>query len=360
MVNRQNKTTRPDQPLPDLNMTITEACSKYSSRDKPFRLWAETATTIEDGKALWPNANPSPSLPPSVLIFLKYFNPEAQTLKGVGHIYMKKTSKVAEMIPAIQHLMGWSPSRDPASLSSESHSGLPSPPHSTARTSLCLYEEIKHTMIEPLKAKATLQQAEIQDGDIVCFQRALSEKQAAEIASTGGYTDAREFYDYLANRIFVRFIPKIATEQEDGTFTLPLSKKMSYDQFSAKVGEHLRVDPTHLRFTTILSSTGKPKAPVRRGQVATLQQVLVPAIGTYAASSQRPDALFYEILEMSISELETKRNIRVTWLPEGVTKEVRDPYPHCVARQFGLTFILRSQLIFSPPKMAQSKIYYRQ
>lgn len=323
MVNRQNKTTRPDQPLPDLNMTVTEAYTKFSSRDKPFRLWAETSAAVEDGKAQWPNQNLSPALPPPILIFLKYFNADDQTLRGIGHIYMKKTSKVAEMIPAIQQLMGWSPSKDTISLSSTS-SGLSSPSNPTVTTpSMQLYEEIKHTMIEPMKAKATLQQAEIQDGDIICFQRVLSEKEASVIASTGGYTDAREFYDYLLNRIMVTFYPKTGTEQEESKFTLPLSRKMSYDQFSAKVGEHLRVDPTHLRFTTVLASTGKPKQPVRRGQAATLAQILVPSLSTYANSNQRSDALFYEILEMSISELETKRNVRVTWLPEGITKEVQ-------------------------------------
>lgn len=180
-------------------------------------------------------------------------------------------------------------------------------------------------MIEPMKAKSTLQQAEIQDGDIVCFQRTLSEKESSAIASTGGYTDAREFYDYLMNRIMVKFSPKVATEQDDDVFTLALSRKMSYDQFSAKVGEHLKVDPTHLRFTTVLASTGKPKQPVRRNQVTTLSQILMPTLGTYANSNQRPDALYYEILEMSLSELETKRNIRVNWLPQGVVKEVTHP-----------------------------------
>ena len=38
-------------------------------------------------------------------------------------------------------------------------------------------KEIKHSMIEPMKPKSTLQQAEIQDGDIVCFQRSLTEKE---------------------------------------------------------------------------------------------------------------------------------------------------------------------------------------
>jgi len=37
-------------------------------------------------------------------------------------------------------------------------------------------QEIKPTMIESLKAKQTLKAAELQDGDIVCFQRMADRK----------------------------------------------------------------------------------------------------------------------------------------------------------------------------------------
>lgn len=355
MVNRQNKTIRPDQPLPDLNMSISEAHSRYSSRDKPFRLWVETATALDDGKPMWPNVNPTPGISPPVLLFLKYFNVEEQTLQGAGSIYMKKSSKVGEIIPYLQQLMGWSPNKDSVSLSSTSSSGLsPTSNPTTSIPSIQLFEEIKHSMIEPMKAKSTLQQAEIQDGDIICFQKSLSEKESSVIASTGGYTDAREFYDYLLNRIVVRFSPKTATDQEGSVFSLPLSKKMSYDQFSAKVGEHLGVDPTHLRFSTVLSTTGQAKQPVRRNQALSLSQILTPALGTYANSNQRGDAFFYEVLEMSISELETKRNIRVHWLPEGVIKEVRD---RCLlALGARLTNVPRNLSISSLRRTALSKI----
>ena len=321
MVNRQNKTIRPDQPLPDLKMSMDDACNKFSSRDKPFRLWVETTSTFEDEKPIWPNGQLTAGVPPPVLIFLKYFDAEAQTLKGVGHIFMRKNSKVAEMSPMIQHIMGWTSSEKSISNSSVSPNAS-SPSLLGSGANLALYEEIKHSMIEPMKPKSTLQQAEIQDGDIVCFQKALSEREISAIAQTGGYTDAREYYDYLLNRIMVRFSPKFTTDREDSSFTLALSRKMSYDQLAAKVGEHLKVDPTHLRFTTVVASTAKPKAPVRRNQSMSLWQILVPPIGTYNSSNQRPDALYYEILEMSISELETKKNLKVNWVTDGITKEV--------------------------------------
>ena len=113
MVNRQNKTVRPDQPILDPDMSVEEAYTKYGSRDKCFRLWAEVADNTEEGKAVWPELSSPVSNNASILIFLKYFDPEAQTLKGVGHIYVRKHSKVSDMIPLIQHRMGWSPSSTP-------------------------------------------------------------------------------------------------------------------------------------------------------------------------------------------------------------------------------------------------------
>lgn len=315
MVNRQNKTIRPDQPIPDMELSMEEAYSKYGSRDKSFRLWVEKASQIEGGKPIWQDSQqPAGGGNSAILVFLKYFNAEAQTLKGVGHMYIKKSSKVSDMVPTILQIMGWNQSG--SSLSNGLSNGTPAPP------TLALYEEIKHSMIEPMKPKSTLAIAEIQDGDIVCFQKALSEKEASGISQVGGYTDAREFYDYLLNRKTVTFYPKFVTEDEKGVFRLDLSRKMSYEQFSAKVGELLKVDPTHIRFSTVNATTGKVKASVKRNANQNLAQVLNPQFGTYGNSNQRDDALYYELLEMSLSELDTKKNLKVTWVTEGVSKEV--------------------------------------
>jgi ubiquitin carboxyl-terminal hydrolase 7 len=137
----------------------------------------------------------------------------------------------------------------------------------------------------------------------------------------GGYADAREYYDYLLNRIVVKFNPKPPSDPEQNNFDVVLSRKMSYDQFSAKVGERLGVNPTHIRFSTVNSATGKPKATVRRNPNQTLSQILFPQFGAYNAN-QRPDALYYEIMDMSLSELETKKSIKVTLVTDGLTKEV--------------------------------------
>lgn len=143
------------------------------------------------------------------------------------------------------------------------------------------------------------------------------------VTQSGGCADAREFYDHLLNRIIVKFLPKAGADPQWDPFDLQLSRKMSYDQFSAKVGERLMVDPTHIRFSTVNSTTNKPKAPVRRNANQTLFQMLSPQFGTYNNSNQRWDALYYEVMDMSLSELETKKNLKIVWVSEGISKEVR-------------------------------------
>jgi ubiquitin carboxyl-terminal hydrolase 7 len=91
---------------------------------------------------------------------------------------------------------------------------------------------------------------------------------------------------------------------------------------AAKVGEKLGVNPTHLRFYTVNASTLNPKTPVKRNLSQNLQQILTPPYSTFGNNNQRADMLYFEILDMSLSELDTKKNLKVTWLSEGITKDV--------------------------------------
>lgn len=352
MVNRQNKTIRPDQPIAEVEMSVDEAYTKYGSRDKNFRIWVERASHFEDGKPVWSDTQTPNGSNQPILVFLKYFDADSQSLKGAGHVYIKKQAKVAEIVPMIQQMMDWAPAASP--LTNGLTNGTVSPP------TLALYEEIKHSMIEPMKPKSTLAQSEIQDGDIVCFQKVLSERESAAIAQAGGYTDAREFYDYLLNRKTVSFSPKVVTDNEKDIFKMDLSRKMSYEQFSAKVGEYLKVDPTHLRFSTVNSTTGKVKQAVKRNANQTLYQILSPQFGTYSNANQRDDALYYEILDMTLSEWETKKVMKVTLVTEGVTKEVCLKFKSVPTRQANLP--RRRPLTFSYRKMvlfATSTAVYR-
>ena len=106
-------------------------------------------------------------------------------------------------------------------------------------------------------------------------------------------------------------------------FELVVNSKIGYDLFAERVGEHLGVEPTHIRFWTVNSSTGNPKTTVKRMQSQSLHSILNPVGYSQLNTPQRSDALYFEVLEISLAELETRKSVKVTWLSEGISKEVR-------------------------------------
>lgn len=301
-VGRQNHTTRPDTPMDWIDLTVEESAQKVNGK-LPFRIWLETTTRKEDGTADWVSSDlvlqtKNPTQP--ILLFLKYFDVDSQTLTGRGYVYIDKSKRVAELGPLVLDRMGWS-----------------------AGTNIKLYEEIKSDMIEPLKTSNSFQQSELQSGDIICFQKHVPESELSDMTQTGKPTDAKQFYDYLMNRTTITMYAKGEPENKDGVFELELSRKMTYDQVAIRVGEQLNVPPTHLRFSSVLQATGKPRLPMRRVAGMTLYSMTTSQAGIYGQTggALRPDVLMYEVLEISLAELETKKQIKLNFLTDGITKE---------------------------------------
>ena len=113
MVNRQNKTVRPDAPISDVDMTIEQAHHKLSgSKTQDLRLWAELLDETSPGPELRASSNspgPNGALPKTdiIVLFLKWFDIENQTIVGVGHIYISRDKKVEDLVPEILRKMGW-------------------------------------------------------------------------------------------------------------------------------------------------------------------------------------------------------------------------------------------------------------
>ncbi|KAI9891263.1 MAG: hypothetical protein M1814_002953 [Vezdaea aestivalis] len=295
MVNRQNKTVRPDRPIEEMDLTVEEIFQHFGTRPYGYRLWVERAEKVQDGKAIYPNQLPNTNN--YIALLVKYFDHENQTLKGVGSIYVRKTDKVADLYTPTCQLLGW-----------------------PTTTPLKLHEEIKPAMIDPMKPKQTLQAAEIQDGDIICVEKQISDKDANAMAKQTKYADAREFYDYLLNRLLVHFRPHPNAAEDLEAFDLVVNRKMTYDALASAVGNHLQLDSTFLRFSTINASSNLPKMQLKRQQTMTLMQILSAQYG-YTNHNTAPDALFYEILETTLSEIESKKVLKVIYLSEGITKE---------------------------------------
>ncbi|RIB23989.1 ICP0-binding domain of ubiquitin-specific protease 7-domain-containing protein [Gigaspora rosea] len=143
---------------------------------------------------------------PHILVFIKYFNPDTQSLEGLCHLYIQKFAKVGNIIPILCEKMKF-------------------PPH----TPLKIYEEIKPNIIDEMKPNLTFQRSEIQNGDIICFQKALTDEEVQGHITAGRICDIPAFYESLSMRIIVDFKPKYEDSEPNTEFKLVLNKKYTYD-----------------------------------------------------------------------------------------------------------------------------------
>ncbi|KAI0318629.1 ubiquitin carboxyl-terminal hydrolase 5 [Amylostereum chailletii] len=278
LVNRQNKTVRPDTHIPENEPTLTVDVirNNMAARQSDLRLYLDVV--------------PDPSKPElpqgSIMVFLKHFDTSKQSLKGIGKCYAQRGAKVSDLVPTINERMRWTPG-----------------------TPLKLYEEIKPGMIELMKPKLTFLQSEIQDGDVICFQVDISEKEVHDLEAQGLYSNPMQFYDFLQNRVMIIFRPKLEDiSPQHPELNVVLSKKQTYDTMAAKVAEKLEHDPIKLRFTTTHPSNGSPKSILKRSLNQSVAEIISP---TYTTPSTT--VVLYEKLDVSIVELETKRSLKVTW-----------------------------------------------
>ena len=254
---------------------------KMASRQQDLKLYLEIFPLEE--KLKWANDYPEEQ---PIMIFVKHFDVSAQTLAGIGHFYVHKHMRVQDLIPLICE-----------------RTAVP------MGTPLKIYEEIKPNMIELMKLKATFLQSEIQDGDILCFQAEPTEAEQRDLELQHRYANPIQFYDFFMNRVVVQFKPRFDDMDIKTEFELTLSKKMTYDQVAQQVGEHLKYPSNKIRFTAPSGTNGQGKQPLRRHASLTLVEMIHP---TY--TQQPSNMLFYETLDVTLTELETKKSVKVTWM----------------------------------------------
>jgi ubiquitin carboxyl-terminal hydrolase 7 len=111
MVNRQNGTIRPDQYIVRGELNLEEAANKYGTKNSGLRMWIEVAEDKDkDGKPVWGESavdfhGRQGDRP--IVLFLKYFDVENQSLFGMGHFYAAQQDKVADLSPQILELLKW-------------------------------------------------------------------------------------------------------------------------------------------------------------------------------------------------------------------------------------------------------------
>lgn len=241
---RQNHTFRPNKPM----LPEDEGQRILDIKDN-----TNVKHAVADVKLLLEPLQPNGELTKldknDILLFFKLYTPETQKLTYAGCRFAHKNDRISSLNQFMCYVAGF-----------------------PAETPLMVFEEIKYdpsVMCERISAQSTLTNAQLEHGDIICFQRAV----APEVEAKMPHPTVKVFLDYVRNRQGVVFkaleSPKVIgcpnaprtslpfevavssqlvasltplsriDHQEDGC-RLELSKENSYDEVCEAVAAELK------------------------------------------------------------------------------------------------------------------------
>ncbi|MCD9646610.1 ubiquitin carboxyl-terminal hydrolase 13, partial [Datura stramonium] len=278
---RQNHTYRPNRLLTHLEEAQTvgqlrEVSNKVHNAE--LKLFLE----VELGLELLP-ISPLENTKDDILLFFKLYDPEKEDMRYVGRLFVKGTSKPTEILSKLNEMAGYTPDQE-----------------------VELYEEIKFepsVMCENIDEESTFQSSQLEDGDIVWFQKSLT----AESRQQFRYPDVPSFLEYVHNRQVVHFRSLDKPKEED--FCLELSRINTYDEVVGRVAQQLGLDddPSKIRLTSHNCYSQQPKPqPIEYRGVDNLADMLVHY-------NQTSDILYYEVLDIPLPELQSLKTLKVAF-----------------------------------------------
>jgi len=290
VVRRQNRTKRPELPTDENdNMTIEEMLKfhKPLPRDKnsnfvKYLIYVDY--TINPQIKITNNYN--------FMVFLKYYDPFTKNMEFVGnYIIDKKEKKFSEMVQDFNDMKGF-----------------------PKETPLLLFEEIKPDMIDEIQLKQTCVGAEIGNGDIICFQKALTQEQEEKLRTDpNALVYIPDFFANVRDKVLITFKERedkedehfVPASKEFNEFQIELLKTMNYDEVANAVAEKIKLDdPMKLRFYVANSNEY-----IERREDIKLSNLVDNT--RYTPSS---NTIFYEIQDIPITEMEIKRFVNVKFL----------------------------------------------
>ncbi|KAM1263158.1 hypothetical protein PS2_027967 [Malus domestica] len=288
---RQNHTYRPNRPLTPLEEAqsvgqLREVSNK--SNNAELKLFLE----IELGLDLLP-LSPPEKTKEEILLFFKFYDPFKEELRYVGRLFVKGSGKPVELLTKLHEMAGLSPDEKIELFEASV------PPN------LLNSDEIKfepNIMCEHIDERATFRVSQLEDGDIICFQKSPQSGSSQQFR----YPDVPSFLDYVRNRQVVRF--RSLDKPKEDEFCLELSKFHTYDDVVERVAQHLGLDdPTKVRLTSHNCYSQQPKPqPIKYRGVEHLSDMLVHY-------NQTTDILYYEVLDIPLPELQGLKTLKVAF-----------------------------------------------
>ncbi|KAK4358507.1 hypothetical protein RND71_020736 [Anisodus tanguticus] len=305
---RQNHTYRPNRPLTHLEEAQTvgqlrEVSNKVQNAE--LKLFSE----VELGLDLR-HIPPPDKTKDDILLFCKLYDAEKEELRYAGRLFVKGTSQPTEILNKLNEMVGYAPDQEIELY----EIGIHATPELAAALPVVSFQpsyagyhpiEIKFersVMCEIIDKKSAFRSSQLEDGDIVCYQKSLSPESRQKFR----YPDVPSFLEYVYNRRVVHFRSLEKSKEED--FSLELSKINTYDEVVERVAQQLGLDdPSKIRLTphNCYSQQSKPQ-PIKYCGVDTLEDMLVHY-------NQTSDILYNEVLDIPLPELQGLKTLKVAF-----------------------------------------------
>ncbi|KAL0401465.1 UNVERIFIED_CONTAM: Ubiquitin carboxyl-terminal hydrolase 12 [Sesamum latifolium] len=277
---RQNHTYRPNRPLTPQEEAqsvgqLREVSNKANNAE--LKLFLE----VELGLDMQP-IPPLEKTKEDILLFFKLYDPIEEKLRYVGRLFVKGNGKPMEILKKLNEMAGFAPEEE-----------------------IELFEEIKFepsVMCEHIDKKLSFRGSQLEDGDIICFQKCPQGQNSEECR----YPTVPAFLDYVHNRQVVRF--RSLEKPKEDEFCLELSKHNNYDEVVESVAGHLGLDdPSKIRLTSHNCYSQQPKPqPIKYRGAERLTDMLVHY-------NQISDILYYEVLDIPLPELQGLKTLKVAF-----------------------------------------------
>lgn len=282
---RQNQTYRPNRPLTEQEEHSTVGFLKEvvnKAHNAELKLFLEVLPD-QDSRGIFSLYEKTRD---DILLFFKLYVPEKEELRYVGRTFVKASGKPIDILDKLNEMAGFEPHQ-----------------------AILLFEEIKfepNVMCEPVEKRATFRASQLEDGDIICFQKAVTDENLRECR----FPDVPSFLDYVNNRQVVHF-RRLDKPKED-EFTLELSKQHLYDDVTERVALQVGVeDPSKIRLTAHNCYAQQPKPqPLKYRGVERLSDMLVHF---NQVSNQMSDILYFEVLDIPLPELQGLKTLKVSF-----------------------------------------------
>ncbi|CAN1747840.1 Ubiquitin C-terminal hydrolase 12 [Linum perenne] len=279
---RQNHTYRPNRPLTPQEEAqsvgqLREVSNKANNAE--LKLYLE----VELGSDLRPTAPPDRTKE-DILLFFKLYDPLKEELRYIGSLFVKGSGKPMDILTKLNEMAGYASDQE-----------------------IEIYEEIKfepHVMCEPIDKKISFRSSQLEDGDIVCYQKPPPPGPGS--GEPCRYPDVPSFLEYVHNRQVVRF--RSLEKPKEDEFSLELSKLHTYDDVVERVAGHLSLDdPSKIRLTSHNCYSQQPKPqPIKYRGLDHLSDMLVHY-------NQTSDILYYEVLDIPLPELQGLKTLKVAF-----------------------------------------------